>query len=130
MSIETETLQNQAKQLVKQGLKDRALLVIKLRKHKESFTATIDNQLLTVLKQIEDVEWAAINVDVFKAIKAGTDMLNKIHNEISIEEVEALMDETKEAIDVSFDNVNIFLVLCCFFRLRIKLVQSFLALEI
>lgn len=76
------------------------MLLIKLKKHKENAAEKIDGQLLTILQQIEDVEWASVSVQVFSAMRAGTDALNKIHDEMSVDDVKCLLDETKEAIEI------------------------------
>jgi charged multivesicular body protein 6 len=80
--------------------KERALLLLKLRKYKEKELDNVDNQLLSVFKMIEDIEWEAANMEVLKALKVGTEALNKFHEEMSVEDVEALLDETNEAIEV------------------------------
>jgi hypothetical protein len=56
---------------------------------------------MTVQSQIDDVEWASINISIIKAIESGTRELNRIHEERSLEDVEMLMDETNEAIEVA-----------------------------
>lgn len=100
MDIEARQLQEQAKEHIRNKQRNRAILLIKLRKHKETATEKIDAQLLTILQQIEDVEWASINVQIFQAMKTGTNALNKIHEELSIDDVKCLLDETNEAIEV------------------------------
>lgn len=82
-------------------LKNRALLVLKLKRFKEKELDGIDAKLMTVQSQIDDVEWASINVSILKAIESGTRELNRIHEERSLEDVEMLMDETNEAIEVA-----------------------------
>jgi charged multivesicular body protein 6 len=37
---------------------------------------------------------------VLNALKAGTNALNKLHEDMSIEDVEKLLEETNEAIEV------------------------------
>lgn len=51
--------------------------------------------------QIEDIEWESHNIEVLNALKAGTSALNKLHEEMSLEDVERLMEETNEAIQVT-----------------------------
>lgn len=57
---------------------------------------------MNILSLIQDVEWASINLDVINAIESGTKELNRIHDERSLEDVEALMEDTNEAIEVTF----------------------------
>mmetsp|Transcript_6218 Transcript_6218/g.5558 ORF Transcript_6218/g.5558 Transcript_6218/m.5558 type:complete len:222 (-) Transcript_6218:532-1197(-) len=93
-------LQESALELYNNNQKNRAVLVLKLKKHKQATAERIDNQLLTVLKQIEDVEWATVNVEVIRAIEQGTKALNNIHQEISVDKVELLLLDAAEAIEV------------------------------
>lgn len=100
LETESSQLTDQAKELIRAQQRDRALLLLKLRKHKEKAVNQINDQLITVMQQIEDVEWTLISVQVFDAIKSGTNLLNKIHEEISVESVQSLLEETNEAIEV------------------------------
>jgi charged multivesicular body protein 6 len=95
-------LTEKAKQLIREQKKDRALLVIKLRKHKEKEAENIDAQLLSILEMIDNIEWEAANLEVMKALQAGNKALNKLHEEMSVEDVENLLAETNEAIEVMF----------------------------
>lgn len=49
---------------------------------------------------LEDIEWESQNMEILKALKSGTDALNKIHEEMSVEDVENLLADTNEAIEV------------------------------
>ena len=61
----------QAKALVQNQQKNRALLVLKLKKYKENELNEIDSQLISVFKMIEDIEWESANMKVLKALKVG-----------------------------------------------------------
>ncbi len=93
-------LTEQAKALIVQKQRDRALLLLKLKRFKEKEVADIDNQLMSVLQMIDTVEWESANMEVLKALKTGTTALNKLHEEMSVDDVAALLDETNEAIEV------------------------------
>lgn len=95
---DSETLQDQAKQLIRLQQKNRALLVLKLRRFKDAEADKVDAELMTVLEMIENVEWEHANMEVLKALKAGTASLNKLHEEMSLDDVADLLDETNEAI--------------------------------
>ena len=56
---------------------------------------------LIMFSKIDDVEWASQSVEVLKALRSGTDALNQLHEQMPIDMVEALMEETAEAIEVS-----------------------------
>lgn len=90
----------QAKQLIRQEQKNRALLVLKLRRFKDAEADKVDAELMTVLEMIENVEWEHANMEVLRALKAGTASLNKLHEEMSLDDVADLLDETNAAIAV------------------------------
>lgn len=50
--------------------------------------------------QIEDIEWESQNVEVLQALEAGTAALDKLHQEMPIEEVERILEESAESIEV------------------------------
>lgn len=97
---DSDTLLEQAKQLIRQEQKNRALLVLKLRRFKDAEADKVDAELMTVLEMIENVEWEHANMEVLRALKAGTASLNKLHEEMSLDDVADLLDETNEAIAV------------------------------
>lgn len=101
MEIDMKKLESQARELIALKLKNRALLVLKLKRYKEKEVDGIDAKLMTVQSQISDLEWASINLTIITAIESGTRELNRIHEERSLEDVQMLMDETNEAIEVS-----------------------------
>lgn len=80
----------------------------------------IDGKLVSVHEMIQSVEWEYNNMEVMKALRSGTDALNKIHEQMSLEDVESLLDETNEAIEVNelFHMEKYlflyFLKICCF----------------
>ena len=98
---DSTTLQNQAREHIHLKQKSKALLVLKLKKYREKEVDNVDSQLLSVLRMIEDIEWEAANMEVMKALRVGTDQLNKMHQEMSAEDVAALLEETNDAILVS-----------------------------
>lgn len=73
-------------------------MVLKLRRFKDAEADKVDAELMTVLEMIENVEWEHANMEVLKALKAGTASLNKLHEEMSLDDVADLLDETNEAI--------------------------------
>ena len=78
----------------------RALLLLKLMKLKENRVDEIDNQLLNVVEMIDNIEWQSQNLQVLSAIEAGTKALNTLHSEYTIDRIEELLDDSREAIQV------------------------------
>jgi charged multivesicular body protein 6 len=93
-------LTEQAKMLIHKQQKDRALLVLKLRRFKDNEVNKVEGELMSVLEMIETVEWEHANMEVLRALKAGTASLNKLHEEMSLDDVSDLLEETNEAIEV------------------------------
>lgn len=110
MEKESLALHEQAKELVQKQLKTRALLVLKLKKHKEKAVESVEAQLFSVLQMAEDLEWESTNMEVLRALKSGTAQLNALHEEMSADDVAALLEETNEAIEVW--NIDLFFLYC------------------
>ena len=91
---------DQAKKLISLQQKDRALIVLKLRRFKDNEANKVDGELMSVLEMIENVEWEHANMEVLRALKAGTASLNKLHEEMSMDDVADLLEETNQAIEV------------------------------
>lgn len=72
LAIESKSLGDQARELVHSGKKERAILILKIRKLKESRAEEIDGQLLTLYNTIEKIETASLNVEILKSIESGT----------------------------------------------------------
>ena len=61
---ETLKLNEQAVMHVQAKQKSRALLVLKLKKHKINEADNIDKQLFSVYEMIDTIEWESINIKV------------------------------------------------------------------
>jgi DNA-binding transcriptional MerR regulator len=94
------TLQEDAKKLIHLQQKARALLVLKLKRFKENEVTKVEGELMSVLEMIETVEWEHTNMEVLKALKAGNNTLKKLHDEMSLDDVAELLEETNDAIEV------------------------------
>lgn len=99
LETESDQLTEKARELLRMQYKDRALLVLKLKKYKKERIDSIESQLFTVQEQIDTLDWAVINVQVLQAMRNGTDELTRLNNLMSMDKIDALMDETKEAFD-------------------------------
>ena len=88
-----------AKQLIRDGKKDRAKLVLQRRRYQQSMRAKAEAQLLNVEQLTSAIEWAAVSQKVFQALQEGNVVLQRLNAETSVEAVERLMDDTTEAVD-------------------------------
>uniref|UniRef100_A0A7E4UQ83 Charged multivesicular body protein 6 n=1 Tax=Panagrellus redivivus TaxID=6233 RepID=A0A7E4UQ83_PANRE len=90
-----------AKELIKQGRKDRALLLLKRKKYQEGMLAQIHGQMDTVEKMIIDLEAAVMNKEILEQLAKGNDALKSVNATFSIEDAERIMEDTAESIAYS-----------------------------
>lgn len=88
-----------AKKLLQEGKKNKAKLLLKKKRYQEQTLERTDNQLENLEKMVQDVEFAQIQLQVADGLKQGNEALKKMHEIMSIEDVEKIMDETKEGIE-------------------------------
>ncbi|CAL8380076.1 charged multivesicular body protein 6 [Gadus morhua] len=88
-----------AKQLLKNGRKDKALLLLKKKRYQDQLLEKTDNQISNLERMVQDLEFAQIEIKVIEGLKVGNDCLKKMHEVMSIEEVERIMDETQDAVE-------------------------------
>lgn len=79
--------------------KEKAKLLLKKKRYQEQLLEKTDNQISNLEKMVGDIEFAQIELKVIEGLKIGNDCLKKMHEVMSIEEVERIMDETQEGID-------------------------------
>jgi len=88
-----------AKQLLKDGRKEKAKLLLKKKHYQDNLLNKTDNQLESIEKMIQEVEFAQVELKVVDGLKQGNEALKQLQQLINIEDVERIMDETKDAID-------------------------------
>ncbi|KAL9643411.1 hypothetical protein ABK040_010026 [Willaertia magna] len=89
-----------ARQLVKDGKKDKALLALKKKKYQETLLDKTQKQLDNLQKMVDEIEFAQIEKQVFEGLKQGKDALNSLQKEMgTLEDIEKLMEESREAIE-------------------------------
>ncbi|KAG5314897.1 CHMP6 protein, partial [Pseudoatta argentina] len=96
-SLEKERLL--AKELLKNGKKDRALLLLRKKKYQEQVLTRADGQLENLERMIHDLEFAQVEIKVVDGLKTGNTALKQLHALLSIDEIEKVMDETTEGIE-------------------------------
>jgi len=74
--------------------------VLKKKKRQEQLIAQSEAQLDNVSQMIDSVEFAQMEKDVFEKLKSGNEVLTALNKEMSIEKIDALMEETEEALAV------------------------------
>ncbi|XP_046813494.1 charged multivesicular body protein 6 isoform X2 [Vespa crabro] len=88
-----------AKKLIHNGQKDRALLLLRKKKFQEQILSKIDGQLENLEIMVHNIEFAQIEIKIVDGLKEGNAALKKLHDIFSIDEIEKVMDETREGIE-------------------------------
>lgn len=77
----------------------RAKLILRKKKYQENLLGTTDKELEALEKLTNDLEFAQVQQQVVDGLKVGNEALKKIHEVLTIDEVERIMDETREGIE-------------------------------
>lgn len=88
-----------AKKCLSTGRKERAKTLLRKKKYQEKLLSNTDAQLETIEKLASDIEFAQVEAQVISGLKVGSEALKKVNEILSIEEVEQIMDETRESIE-------------------------------
>ncbi|MPC44451.1 Charged multivesicular body protein 6 [Portunus trituberculatus] len=85
-----------AKQLLRDGKKERAKLLLRKKRFIEEQLKKTDGTLENIEKMIEDIEFAQIQMKVVDSLKVGNESLKQINAMLDIEDIERILDETQE----------------------------------
>ncbi|XP_041830744.1 charged multivesicular body protein 6 [Melanotaenia boesemani] len=99
ISLQLEKERLLAKQLLKDGKKEKALLLLKKKRYQDQLLDKTENQISNLERMVQDLEFAQIEKKVIDGLKVGNECLKKMHEVMSIEEVERIMDETQDSIE-------------------------------
>lgn len=77
----------------------RAKLILRKKKYQENLLATTDKELEALEKLTSDLEFSQIQQQVLDGLQVGNEALKKIHEVLTIDEVERIMDESREGIE-------------------------------
>ncbi|XP_075256380.1 charged multivesicular body protein 6-like [Convolutriloba macropyga] len=89
-----------AKQLVTQGLSERAKTVLRRKRYKESLLDKTYNQLENLESMVGEIEMAEIQIKVVDGLKSGKDALSKLQQVLKLDDIENLMDDTRDAVQL------------------------------
>lgn len=86
----------------KAGSKNKrvAIAALKRKKRLEKQLQTIDNTLSTIELQRETIESATTNVETMKALQFGAKSLKNVHKQLSVEDINDLMDDIAEEMQI------------------------------
>ena len=85
-----------AKKLAKEGKLDRAKLVIRSMKQREAMITKVEGMQDQIQTQLDNLEQASMTRMVYDSLQSTNSILKQMTEEISVEKVEALMDENAE----------------------------------
>lgn len=86
-----------ARQLVAQGNKSRALLALKKKKVQQGRIDNLDVWLLNVEEMLGNIENTKHSNQIITTLKQGHTALKELQKEVSLEDVETLMEDSAEA---------------------------------
>ncbi|XP_063699623.1 charged multivesicular body protein 6-A [Culicoides brevitarsis] len=96
-SLESDRLL--AKKCLEKGNKDRARLLLRKKKYQEKLLQNADSQLEAIEKMTSDLEFAVVELDVVNTLKVGNEALKKVNDIMSIDDIERILDETREGVE-------------------------------
>lgn len=88
-----------ARQLLRDGRKERAKLLLKKKRYREQLLDKTETQISSLETMVQSIEFAQIQMKVLEGLQVGNECLNKMHQVMSIEEVERILDETQDAVE-------------------------------
>lgn len=99
INLNLEKERQVAKSLLKDGKKEKAKLLLKKKHYQENLLKKTDDSLEAIDKLIHEVEFAQVEMKVVEGLKQGNEALKKLHEVMTLEDVEKIMDDTKEAVE-------------------------------
>jgi charged multivesicular body protein 6 len=87
-----------ARQLLREDKKPQALLALKRKRYQETLLARTEGQWANLSDLANSLEFARQSSAVFEAMKQGNALLEQLNAQTKLEDVEALMDDTREAV--------------------------------
>eukprot|EP00871_Galdieria_phlegrea_P002283 jgi/Galph1/3055/GphlegSOOS_G1732.1 len=86
-----------ARRLLSDNERERALVVLRLKRAVEKAIQQTEVMRQNLEQVVNNIEWKQIEVDYVAQLETGNKLLRYIQKNLSLEEVEQLLDETKEA---------------------------------
>ncbi|XP_005056342.1 PREDICTED: charged multivesicular body protein 6 [Ficedula albicollis] len=99
LSLGLERERALARQLLRDGKKEKAMLLLKKKRYQEQLLDKTENQISNLERMVQDIEFTQIEMKVIEGLKIGNECLNKMHQVMSIEEVERIIGETQDAVE-------------------------------
>lgn len=88
-----------ATKLAKQGNREGAGRMLRLKKYREKRIKDVEGQLDNINGMLDSLAQNALNNRVLSAIQSGTQEVKRLQEEFPVEKAEQLMEETAEALE-------------------------------
>ncbi|XP_011198665.2 charged multivesicular body protein 6-A [Bactrocera dorsalis] len=99
IELQLEKDRELARKCLQTGRRDRAKLLLRKKKFQETQLSNADKQLENLEKMTADLEFAQVELQVIEGLKQGNVALKKVHDLMDINEIEKIMDETREGVE-------------------------------
>jgi charged multivesicular body protein 6 len=99
LTLQLEKEKELARELLKQGKKEQAKLLLKKKRFAESMLVKTDAQMDNLEQMVHSLEFAQIELQVVEGLKKGNESLNAMHKLMSLEDVERIMEDTQDAVE-------------------------------
>uniref|UniRef100_A0A0K8VF17 Charged multivesicular body protein 6 n=2 Tax=Bactrocera latifrons TaxID=174628 RepID=A0A0K8VF17_BACLA len=99
IELQLEKDRELARKCLQTGRRDRAKLLLRKKKFQETQLINADKQLENLEKMTADLEFAQVELQVIEGLKQGNAALKKVHDLMDINEIEKIMDETREGVE-------------------------------
>jgi charged multivesicular body protein 6 len=76
-----------------------ALLALKRKRYQETLLSRTSAQMLNLEDLVHHIQFASMQSQVLEALKQGNQVLNQLNEQTKLEEVEKLMEDTREAVE-------------------------------
>lgn len=74
-------------------------MLLKKKKYQEKLLQNTDQQLENLERLASDIEFAQVELQVVDGLRVGNDALKSINEMLDIDEIEKILDETREGAD-------------------------------
>jgi len=74
-------------------------LLLRKKRFQEQLLAKTDGQLENMERLVHDLEFSQVEMQVLDGLRTGNEALKKVHEVLSIDAIEQILDETREAVD-------------------------------
>ncbi|KAM9780160.1 charged multivesicular body protein 6-like [Neosynchiropus ocellatus] len=99
INLQLEKERQLAKELLKNGKKEKALLLLKKKRYQDQLLDKTENQISNLEQMVQDIEFMQVEMKVVEGLKVGNECLKRMHEIMSIEDVERIMEETQDAVE-------------------------------